>query len=241
MVGPPFDPLSPLGYNRIAMIPDTEALRRIALFADLPSDTLARVARAAVRREYAPDEFIIFEGDPCRAAYFVAQGHVRVLRTSPEGREQVLSQLGPGKSFNTVPPFHRDGVNHATAQAVEPAVLYAIPRDELVTLVTTSPPVALALLEDFADRLDHLTDLVEDLSLRTVRGRLARFLLRQADEEADAVAREWTQAEMAARLGTVREMIGRTLRSFADAGLIRFNRQTIQLLDRKGLEAEAYG
>lgn len=223
------------------MIPNTDAMRRIALFADLPHDTLERVARASIRRTYAPDEFVIFEGDPCRAAYFVAEGRVRVLRTSPEGREQVLSQLGPGRSFNTVPPFGPGGLNHATAQAVEPAVLYAIPCEELVPLVTTSPPLALALLEDFADRLDHLTALVEDLSLRTVRGRLARFLLRQAEEEANAVAREWTQAEMAARLGTVREMIGRTLRSFADAGLIRFDRQRIELLDREGLEAEAYG
>jgi CRP/FNR family transcriptional regulator len=223
------------------MTSDAEALHHIALFADLPSETLTRVGLAAIRRTYDPDAFVIFEGDPCRAAYFVAEGRVRILRTSPDGREQVLSTLGPGKSFNTVPLFRPGGVNHATAQAVEPTVLYVIPREELVRLVTTSSPLALALLEDFADRLDHLTDLVEDLSLRTVRGRLARFLLRQAEEGADAVAREWTQAEMAARLGTVREMIGRTLRSFADAGLIRFDRQRIELLDREGLEAEAYG
>jgi CRP-like cAMP-binding protein len=151
----------------------------------------------------------------------------------------VLSQLGPGRSFNTVPLFQPQGVNHATAQAVDTAVLYAIPKEDLLRLVTTSPDLALALLRDFADRLDHLTDLVEDLSLRTVRGRLARFLLQQA--ETGTVTRHWTQAEMAARLGTVREMIGRTLRSFADAGLIRFDRQRIELLDREGLEAEAYG
>ncbi|MGD2166378.1 MAG: Crp/Fnr family transcriptional regulator, partial [Anaerolineae bacterium] len=149
--------------------------------------------------------------------------------------------LGPGHSFNTVPPFRPGGVNHATAQAVDSTTLYAVPKEDLLRLVTACPNVALALLQDFADRLDHLTDLVEDLSLRTVRGRLARFLLRQAEADSDAVAREWTQAEMAARLGTVREMIGRTLRSFADAGLIKFDRQRIELLDREGLEEEAYG
>jgi CRP/FNR family transcriptional regulator len=218
---------------------DTEALRRIPLFADLPHETLARVADPAIRRSYRPDDTVILEGDLCRAAYFVAEGHVRILRTSPDGREQVLSQLGPGRSFNTVPLFQPQGVNHATAQAVDTAVLYAIPKEDLLQLVTTSPDLALALLRDFADRLDHLTDLVEDLSLRTVRGRLARFLLQQA--ETGTVTRHWTQAEMAARLGTVREMIGRTLRSFADAGLIRFDRQRIELLDREGLEAEAYG
>ncbi len=217
---------------------DIEALQRSALFADLPQETLSRVARVSIRRTYTPEETIILEGAPCRAAYFVAEGQVRILRTSPDGREQVLSQLGPGRSFNTVPPFQPQGTNHATAQAVNQATLYAIPAEDFCRLVTTSPGLALALLQDFADRLDHLTDLVEDLSLRTVRGRLARFLLRQA--EAGAVTRQWTQAEMAARLGTVREMIGRTLRSFVDAGLIKMDRHRIELLDRQGLEAEAY-
>ena len=225
------------------MSPDTEALRRIPLFTELPSETLARLGRVSIQRTYTPDEFIIFEGDPCRAAYFVSEGLIRVLRTSPDGREQVLSQLGPGRSFNTVPPFLPGGVNHATAQAVERTILYVIPCEDLLGLVTTSPALALALLKDFAERLDHLTNLVEDLSLRTVRARVARFLLQQAEAGAgdkDAVARQWTQAEMAAQLGTVREMIGRTLRSLADAGLIRFDRDKIELLDREGLEAEAY-
>ncbi len=217
---------------------DIEILRRISLFADLPQETLSRVARVSIRRAYAPEEIVILEGDPCRAAYFVAEGHVRVLRTSPDGREQVLSQLGPGRSFNTVPLFRSQGVNHATAEAIDQATLYAIPKEDFRHLVIASPNLAIALLKDFADRLDHLTDLVEDLSLRTVRGRLARFLLQQA--EADEVARRWTQAEMAARLGTVREMIGRTLRSFVDADLIKMERQRIELLDRAGLEAEAY-
>ena len=218
---------------------DAEVLRRIALFADLPEETLLRAARVAIYRTFAPEETIILEGDPCRAAYFVAEGDVRILRTSPDGREQVLVQLGPGRSFNTVPPFQPRPTNHATAQAVDQAALFAIATEDFCRLVTTSPNLARALLQDFADRLDHLTDLVEDLSLRTVRGRLARFLLQQA--EADAVTRQWTQAEIAAQLGTVREMIGRTLRSFADADLIRMDRQRIELLDREGLEATAYG
>ncbi|MBM4430728.1 MAG: winged helix-turn-helix domain-containing protein, partial [Chloroflexi bacterium] len=86
---------------------------------------------------------------------------------------------------------------------------------------------------------DHLTDLVEDLSLRTVRARLARFLLEHAEEQ--EVPRRWTQDEMAARLGTVRDMIGRTLKAFADAGLLRMDRQRIVLLDRQGLQTEADG
>jgi CRP-like cAMP-binding protein len=199
---------------------------------------LSAVASVLIQRTYAPDETIILEGAPCQAAYFLAQGHVRVLRTAPDGREQVLVQLGPGQSFNTVPPFQPRGTNHATVQAADQVWAYAIPKDDLHRLVSEHPALALALLQDFAERLDHLTDLVEDLSLRTVRGRLARLLLDEA--ETGEVTRRWTQAEIAARLGTVREMIGRTLRALADAGLIRIDRERIVLIDREGLEAEAY-
>jgi CRP-like cAMP-binding protein len=214
-----------------------QALRRISLFADLSNDTLAHIADAAHARTFAPGEIIIIWGDPCQAAYFIAEGQVRVYRLSPTGREQVLAQLGPGQAFNTVPPFQSGGVNHATVQAITSVTLYTIPCDDLHRLVITCPEMALTILQDFATRLDHLTNLVEDLALRTVRGRLARFLLEHA--EADAVTRRWTQEEIAAHLGTVRDMIGRTLRTFADAGLVRMNRQRIELLDREGLKAEA--
>jgi CRP/FNR family transcriptional regulator len=214
-----------------------QALRRISLFAGLSDETLARIANVAVRHTYAPGETIILEGDPCRAAYFVAEGQVRVYRLSPAGREQVLVRLRPGQAFNTVPPFKPHGVNHATVQALTPVTLYAITCEDFHRLVGKCPEVALAILRDFAGRLDHLTNLVEDLSLRTVRGRLAHFLLEQA--EAGAVTQRWTQEEIAAHLGTVRDMVGRTLRAFADAGLVRMDRQRIVLLDREELEAEA--
>ena len=226
-----------LAYNGAVMETTAQALRHIPLFADLSDDALARVASVAHSHTYAPGEVIIIQGDPCRAAYFVAEGQVRVYRLSPGGREQVLVRLGPGQTFNTVPPFTPHGLNHATVEALTPVTLYAITCKDLHRLVVECPELALALLRDFADRLDHLTNLVEDLSLRTVRGRLARFLLERA--EVDEITRRWTQEEIAAHLGTVRDMVGRTLRAFADAGLVRMDRQRIVLLDREGLEAEA--
>ena len=219
------------------MKPAADVLRHISLFASLSDDALARVASRAIRRTYASGEIVIFEGDPCQAAYFIAEGQVRVYRLSPGGREQVLARLGPGQSFNTVPPFQPRGVNHATVEALAELTLYAITCEDFRRLVGECGELALAILQDFADRLDHLTDLVEDLSLRTVRGRLARFLLERAD--AGQVTRRWTQEEIAAHLGTVRDMVGRTLRAFADAGLVRMERQRIILLDREGLEVEA--
>ncbi|MBN1953642.1 MAG: Crp/Fnr family transcriptional regulator [Anaerolineae bacterium] len=215
---------------------DIDALRRIELFAGLDDAVLAHMTQAAVRRACEPGSIIVLEGAPCEAAYFVSAGQVRVYRVAPNGREQVLARLGPGQGFNTVPPFLPRGVNHATAEAIDRAVVYAIPASSLRQLVAQHPALALAMLRDFAARLDHLTNLVQDLSLRTVRGRLARFLLEQA--EAGAVTRRWTQEEMAAQLGTVRDMVGRTVRAFVDAGLVRVERQRIVLVDQDGLQAE---
>ena len=229
----------------------TQALRHISLFVDLSDDALVRVARVAYTRTYASGETVIFEGDPCQAVYFIVEGQVRVYRLSPGGREQVLARLGPGQTFNTAPPFqHRgQGINHATVEALTPLTLYAVASDDFRRLVGEYPELALTILQDFAGRLDHLANLVEDLSLRTVRGRLARFLLEHASTtggmsalsgatDADTVTRHWTQEEIAAYLGTVRDMVGRTLRAFAAAGLLRMDRQRIVLLDREGLEAE---
>jgi CRP/FNR family transcriptional regulator len=205
---------------------------------NLSDGALARMARVATRHVYAPGETIIMEGVRCQAAYFIVEGQVRIYRLSFSGREQVLARLGPGQAFNTVPPFQPEGLNHANAQAITPATVYAMARDEFLRLVGECPELALAILRDFAHRLDHLTNLVEDLSLRTVRGRLARFLLERA--EASEVTRSWTQEEIATYMGTVRDVVGRTLRAFADAGLLRMERQRIVLLDREGLETEAH-
>lgn len=182
---------------------------------------------------------IFLAGEPCQAVYFIAEGQVRVTRLSPEGRKQVLVVLEPGQAFNTVPPFLAEPVSPSNAEAVTPVTLYAVTRDDFLRLMRRCPDLTLVVLRDFAHRLAHLTDLVEDLALHTVRGRLARFLLDQAT--GDTVARRWTQDEIADQLGTVRDMIGRSLRSFADAGLVRVERGRIVLLDQAGLEEEAQG
>ena len=212
-------------------------LRRISLFADLSDDALNRIAGVAISRSFDPGQTIIIEGDPCHAAYFVSEGQVRLYRISPAGRVQVLALLGPGSAFNLVPLFAPRGTNHTTAQALTEVAVYAVADDDLRQLVSENAELALAIVREFAVQLDRLTDLVEDLSLRSVRGRLARFLLENAEREGEA--HRWTQGDIAAHLGTVRDMVGRTLRAFADEGLVRMQRQRIVLLDREGLEAEA--
>jgi len=226
---------------------EMERLRDIGLFAELTEITLTRIASAAILRHVEPGEHIVLEGDPSVAGYFILEGTVRIYRVSAEGREQVLVRLGPGQSFNTVPLFRPEGTNPAHAVALTSVTLYSVPREEFLHLVKTCSDLMRVVLEDFAGRLLHLTDLVTGLALHSVQERLARFLLDRApgfrtgavegrSKGDDVEVRRWTQQQIAVHLGTVRDVVGRELRALEDAGIVRLERGRIVLLDRGELE-----
>ena len=138
--------------------------------------------------------------------------------------------------FSLVPAL--DGGPHlAAVDAVTDTTLYTIPCERFQRIMRDHPEVALAVMEHLAAEVRRLSDMVEDLALHTVRTRLARFLLSQADGTQPSI--RWTQEEVAAQIGTVRDVVGRALRAFADDGLIRRERGRLVVMDRAGLEREA--
>ncbi|MBK9713993.1 MAG: Crp/Fnr family transcriptional regulator [Kouleothrix sp.] len=225
-------------HNDSSIAERAALLRRVGFCAGLPDEALAALAAIAMPLRRPAGSFVQFEGDPAEAMYVIVQGHVKIARSSAGGREQVLNVLGPGAHFNTVPMFD-GGTCPANAQALTDAALLALPRERLLGVVEQHPPLALALLKEFTGRLRHMVNLVDELSLHTVQGRLAGLLLAQAEAaERGEHAPPLTQAEMAARLGTVREMVGRALKTFEALGLLALDRGTITVLDRAGLAAQ---
>ena len=213
-------------------------LRRVSFCAGLPDQVLAALAAIAIPVKQSAGAIIQLEGDPAAAMYIVVLGRVKIARIGANGREQVLNVIAAGGHFNTVPMFD-GGACPANAEALTDVELLVLPRDALLPVVEQHPALALTLLREFTGRLRHLVNLVDELALHTVQGRLAGLLLTQAEaSERGEPAPPFTQAEMAARLGTVREMVGRTLKSFEALGLIRLDRGQITILDRAGLEAQ---
>ncbi len=210
----------------------------VSYFTDLPSDLLDVVANAAVRRAYQADDIVFFEGEPSPGLYLVQDGWLKAVRTSTDGREQVLRFIGPGEVINEVGVFAGDR-NPATAIALESSTLWLIDRRTIRHLLDDYPMLARRVMESLAQRVLHLVSIVEDLSLRTVEARLARRLLDQAEGKT-LRRRPWaTQAEIAARLGTVVDVLNRALHKLAREGLIEVDRDEIRLLDREGLRAKA--
>lgn len=205
-------------------------------FRDLESRQVAAIARLAMARTLLRGEVLALEGEPCTTVYFLLEGRVRALKMSPQGREQVVRELRPPQAIYLVPALD-GGPLPATTRAATRATLVAFPRDAMLGLLSQHPSVAMRVLLDFAGRLRRFTSLIEDLSLRTVPERLAKLLIERA-ESPDS--RRITQQEMAIQLGTVREVVARSLAQFEAQGWIRVQRGAIEILDLDALREVAY-
>jgi CRP-like cAMP-binding protein len=214
---------------------EVEALRQVPLFAALSAEDLAQVAAVTVERRYERGDIILLEGTRGGALHYVCSGVVKIFKTSPEGKEQVLRLIGAGHTFNDVPALD-GGPNPASAAALEPSVVYATSSASLRRLIRERPGVAEAAVQSLAAALRHLVTLVEDLSFRHVTARVAKILLeREASAEAGTPPHRLTQQEMAAMAGTAREMVGRALKELETAGAIELRHGRITVRSRERL------
>jgi CRP/FNR family transcriptional regulator len=170
---------------------------------------------------------------PAESAYVLVSGEARAFRMNREGRVQILARFKPGDPINIISLLNSDKLNRATIEALSPMTVLVIRSTDFEALITRYPDFSKMLLHHLADRLAKITDLAAGLSLFAVRARLARFLIELADLSPSSTG--WTQDEIAAHVGTVRDVVGRLLRDFEAGGLIQRQRGQIILLDREKL------
>jgi CRP-like cAMP-binding protein len=213
-------------------------LQRVPVLLRLDRTVLERLARTAIWRSYAAGAIVFLEGELALGFYYVHSGWLKEVKSSPDGREQILQLLGAGDVFSFMGIFV-DRPNPATVIALDPAEVWLLQRADFYAALGDSPELALRVAEALADQVDTLVRLVSDLSLRSLEARLAQRLLDQAEVNIVVRQRWATQAEMAAQLGTVPDVLGRALRKLEEEWLIRVERHQITILDREGLAARA--
>ncbi|MEJ2740359.1 MAG: Crp/Fnr family transcriptional regulator, partial [Dehalococcoidia bacterium] len=157
----------------------------------------------------------------------------KIFKTSMEGKEQILRILGPGGSFNNV-IISYDQPKPASAQAMEPVVLYGITRQDLETIILNYPKVALHIIRNMTNWTQHLISLIEDLSFKQVVGRLARIIIEYLRDNTGPVF-YLTQQEMASMTGCTREVAGRSLKMLEEQGVIKLDHHRIIIQDIEGL------
>jgi CRP/FNR family transcriptional regulator, cyclic AMP receptor protein len=224
--------------------PDLVAtLRRLPLFTDLSDKELALVAENVNRLRYEEGAAIFSEGDPCHELLIVEVGTVKIFKSALDGREQLIGVERRGNSLAEVPVF--DGGRYpASAEATSTTVLLRLPADNFRRICLQNPELALKVFKVLGHRLRHLMSLVEELSFSTVRKRLIAYLLKLAEDTGQQTSRGIqfelleNNEELAARLGTVRELVSRNLGRLHGAGFIEMNRRTINLPDPAALRDE---
>jgi CRP/FNR family transcriptional regulator len=204
----------------------------------LDSQSLAVLANNSVWKVFAPGAVVFWEGDIESSLYYLQYGSLKVLKTSPDGREQVLRFMEAGEIFNEVGVLAKKP-NPATAIALEESGIWLIPRQALEEILLAHPQAAIQIIENMADKIIELVTLAAELSLKTVEARFAKLLLEQSEEDLIERRRWTTQTELAARLGTVPDVLSRITRELTRAGLIEMDKQYIRILDRKGLAERA--
>lgn len=217
-------------------------LQKTPLFAELDKDELTYIAERAVVRHFDAGQVIFSEGDACPGLWVIESGRVRIFKSSPSGREQVLAIEGPGSSVAELPVF--DGGKYpASAASVDGTTLLFISKGDFQALCLNHREVALKVLRTVGRRLRGLVGMIEELSFGTVRHRLIALLVRMArrgeqTSRGIAITLPANNQELAARIGTVRELVSRNISRLQAENLIQLEGRQVIVPDLKALQNE---
>lgn len=214
-----------------------EHIANIPLFEGLSRKQYEDLVRIVVDRSYKRGQIIFSEGDEGTGFYVVISGKVKILKLSPDGKEQILSIFGPEEPFGEASVFAGQSFP-AHAEALEESWVFFFPRVAFVELIKKDPSLALNMLAVLSRRLRKFTLIVEDLSLKEVPGRLAAYLLYLSERRdgANDLELDIAKGQLASLLGTIPETLSRILTKMIRQGLIQSDGPRIRILDRQALE-----
>ncbi|HEX4743273.1 MAG TPA: Crp/Fnr family transcriptional regulator [Candidatus Limnocylindria bacterium] len=212
-------------------------LSKVPFFAGVPADELEKLAGSLQRRTVRAGKAVFRQDDPGSSLYVIESGVVKVQRTSPEGKEVILTILGPGDFFGELALLDGEP-RSADAVAKEDTALLVLERDDFLAFLDRAPAVATKLLAALSRRLRRTDQLVQDAAFLDVPARLARALL-QLSESPEA-ATGLTQSELAAMVGASRESVNRWLQFYRRRGLIESASGSIRVLQPDELRRHIY-
>lgn len=215
----------------------SQVLAITPLFKGLAEPQLDEISAIAIDRQYKRGESIFMEGDQANGFYIVADGQVKIFKTSLDGKEQILHIYGPSNPFGEVPVFSGSQFP-ANAQALVKSHILFLPRNAFVRLITEHPSLSMNMLGELSMRLRQFTLQIENLSLKEVPSRLASYLivLAREQEHSDRVTLTISKGQLASLLGTIPETLSRIFAKMSAQNLIRVEGKEIYLLDTLGLE-----
>ncbi|WP_181708251.1 Crp/Fnr family transcriptional regulator [Chthonobacter rhizosphaerae] len=216
--------------------PLVAALSTNDVFAGLGEDTLAAIADLCVSRTLADGETLFLKGDPGDALFCVRRGRILIIASTAGGKQLILNVLGSGDVFGEIALL--DGrPRTADAVAGEPTEVLMIRRADFKDLLRRQPEIAVRLIELLCARLRWTSDRMEEASLLALPSRLARRLLKLAEDFGDEI--EISQEELAILVGSARETVNRQLQVWRRTGAVELGRSRVRIVDRVQIERDA--
>lgn len=207
-----------------------DVVRAAPIFAGLPEAKLEVVLSHLHEKTFLKGENLWVEGEATKGLWIVWKGTVKVYKLGEGGREQILAMEGPGRSVAELPVL--DGLPYpASCAAMEDSIVLNMPPSTFHRIVESEPAVARAVIASLSMRLRRMVGLVQELSLKAVRDRLGGLLLELAKDQ-DTFELPWNNQEIASRLGTVREIVSRTLSRMVHEGILEMDGRRVTILDR---------
>lgn len=202
---------------------------------------LEAVAACVSLRQYERGESLFFEGDPCAGLHILQHGCVKLYRLSPQGRQYIVRLCQEKDTFNEVSVFD-GGNNPVNAEALESSRIWIVEPACIRRMVQTNPVFAQKVIYNLGQNLRHLVQTASELAFYQVTHRLARLLSSMPlSAPGEASPTRWTQEQLAARLGTVREVVARSLRELERSGAITTENRRILIADQAVLDQWSQG
>jgi cAMP-binding proteins - catabolite gene activator and regulatory subunit of cAMP-dependent protein kinases len=217
-----------------------EIISQAAFFQGLAPELTEQLAGIASLKSYQAGETIFYDGDPGLGFHLVAEGRVKIFKSAPDGKEQILHLFGPGEPFGEVAIFLGRGYPAQALALAETRTVF-FPRAALRDLIARNPDLAFGLMAVLSLRLVRFTALLESVTLKEVPARLASFILDLSGDGRDQVELSITKGQLASLLGASPETISRALGRLKNAGLISEEKPMLRILDHVRLRDVADG
>lgn len=214
-------------------------IQNCPIFAGLDESAAQALAGSAAKQSHAEESIVFSDGDPAASLFILIDGSIDLIKSTPDGREQLVRQVKSGEMFAEAAMF--SGIAYpATAIARTDSTLVVVTKSSFLTIVKEHPEVALAIMGTMAKLLRHLNKLVSDLSLGSVAQRLARYLIDESKKLGTTTFDlPLPKRDLAFKLGTVPETLSRTLKKLASKGIVEVHGKTIKISNISELEKNA--
>jgi CRP/FNR family transcriptional regulator/CRP/FNR family cyclic AMP-dependent transcriptional regulator len=213
----------------------------VPFFSNLPREEVGELAERLVLRHFGVGQVIFHHGDPGGLLYIISDGKVKITHSTLDGQEALLAILGNGDFFGELALLD-DSPRSATAEAIEPTETLTLHRIDFRRFISSNPDFAMHVLQSMARHIRRLNSQLSDIFFLDLPGRLARTLLRLAEEHGHRVKDgilidlSLTQTDLAEMTGATRVSINKALGRFRREGWVKTKGRRFTITDRDALE-----